>query len=258
MSERRPRTLAFGTWLATRGVIARAAIGLAGMGAVAGVVAAAVVAHRGGHGAAQLPTVASSAIAWSAGVMLAFGGALRAMWRDREEGVLALVRARGAGAGPYVRGRIGGVVALVAIAVGGATLAASLAAVTAAPAQDALRTARASLGAVAYALAFAATVGPVAMAALGARSRAGGYLTLLTVIVLPEMLSSWTSSLLPEGWHELTSIPAALAALRSAVTSPAAMGAHGARAAAGLASVAAASIAIVRLRVPRADAGEPS
>ena len=47
------------------------------------------------------------------------------------------------------------------------------------------------------------------MATVGARSRIGGYVALLAVLVAPEAAISWTSTILPAGWEELTSIPAA-------------------------------------------------
>src|SRR5579859_863651 len=89
--------LALGTWLAARGVMAVAGVVMAALGAVAFVVLAAVVGVHGGGGAASLPAVASSTIAWSAGMTLAFGAALRAVRRDRELGVVDLARARGVG-----------------------------------------------------------------------------------------------------------------------------------------------------------------
>jgi hypothetical protein len=218
---------------------------LAGLGGLASIAAA--IALDGGNAAAHVPTLASKAVAWSAGVTLAFGASLRALARDREEGLLALARMRGVGAGHYVRGRVGGLVALLAIAVGGATLVAGLGATAAAPsASVAIRVSKAGL---AYALAFAATLGPLAMAALGARTRTGGYFTLLAVLVLPELLAPWTSALLPAGWYELTSIPAALAAVRAGVVSPSAAGIHMARALTGLTAVVAASLAVVFTRV---------
>src|SRR5207253_3056800 len=84
-------------------------------------------AERGAH-AARVPTTASLIIAWSAGVMLAFVASLRAIARDREDGVVALLRARGVSATAYVRGRIAGLVVVLALTVGGATLAACVAA----------------------------------------------------------------------------------------------------------------------------------
>ena len=95
--------LALGTWLAARGVMAVAGVVMAVLAAVAFVVVAALLGAHGGGGAASLPAVASSAIAWSAGVTLAFGAALRAVRRDREHGIVDLARARGVGLARYVR-----------------------------------------------------------------------------------------------------------------------------------------------------------
>ena len=251
MAALRPRTLALGTWLAARGAVAGVGIALSLLCALGSVVAAVAVAGAGGA-AVQLPLLESSVIAWGAGVMLAFGGAQQALRRDHEQGVVALVRARGAGVGAYVRGRVGGLVVVLAVALGGATLIAGVAATSVAhPVAAALRTSAAGL---VYALAFAGTLGPVAMAALGARTRAGGYFTLLAVLVAPELLARWTEGLLPHGWHELTSIPAALAAVRAGVVAPAAMGVAMARALAGLAAVVAVSLVVVAARVRRMDA----
>jgi hypothetical protein len=245
--------LALGTWLAARGAMAVAGMVMAALAAVAFVVLAAVVGAHGGGGAASLPAVASSAIAWSAGMTLAFGAALRAVRRDREHGIVDLARARAVGLARYVRGRVGGLVLLLAITVGGATLVAGLAATTVA--RPSLPAARATLGALAYALAFAATMGPVSLAALGARTRGGGYLALVAVLGLPELLARWSMEWLPEGWHELTSIPAALAAVRAGVVAPAAMGASLARALAGLMAVVALSLFVVAARARRTDEG---
>jgi len=142
-------------------------------------------------------------------------------------------------------------VIVLAVAVGGATLVAGVAATSVAhPAFAAMRNGAAGM---VYALAFAATLGPVAMAALGARTRSGGYLTLLGVLVLPELVSRWTAALLPHGWHELTSIPAALAAVRAGVAAPATMGLPMARALAGLGAVVAVSLVVVAARVRQTD-----
>jgi hypothetical protein len=252
----RPRTLALGVWLASRGILAVTGMVLAGLGALAAVAVALVIARRGGHGAAQLPTVASAGIAWSAGVSLAFGTALRAIRRDRAEGVVALVRARGGSLGAYARGRVGGLVVVLAIAVGGATLVAGVAA-TAAAASESGSAAWASCAAMVYALAFAAVVGPVAMAALGTRTRAGGYLSFLAILAVPELLARWTRELLPTGWGELTSIPAALSAVRAGVLSPGVAGVPAARAAAELMAIAALSLAVVRARSSAPEGDEP-
>ncbi|MGH7271522.1 MAG: hypothetical protein ACREJ3_13920, partial [Polyangiaceae bacterium] len=108
-----------------------------------------------------------------------------------------------------------------------------------------------------YALVFAATLGPVTMAALGARTRARGYFTLLAVLVLPEVLAPWTLSLLPAGWDELASIPAALETVRRGIAVPGAASLHVVRALVGLTAVVAAALITVGARVPGAgqDAG---
>src|SRR5580700_5645510 len=247
-SRGRPHTLALGIWLASRGALVVTGLVLSAIGAVAACVEA--VAGTRWKGAA-LPAIAAHAIAWGAGVTVAFGAALHAVRRDRAEGVVALARARGANAADYVRGRVGGLIAVLAIAVGGGTLASGIAATSVA--HPALATARATVGALAYSLAFAATLGPVALAALGARSRGTGYLALLAVVVIPELLSPWTSALLPHGWNELTSIPAALDAIGSGAASPIHGAMHLLRGLAMLAAVVGASLVVVAAQVSRVD-----
>lgn len=243
-----PAPLALGAWLAARGTLATIAMAvtlLEALGAIVFAVAA------GARRASEVPTASAIAIAWAGGVMLAFGAALRAIRSDREEGIAGLVSARGVAAGAYVRGRVGGLVLVLALVLGGATLVADVAALVAG--RGDWPVVRAGVAALVYVLAFAATLGPVAMAALGARTRAGGYVTLLAVLALPELLAPWTGDLLPRGWTELTSIPAALAALRVGVVHPLAAGAHAARAVAGLAAVVALSLLVVAGRAREAQ-----
>jgi hypothetical protein len=246
--------LALGVWLATRGALARASLVMAALGAVAAVVVA--VALRGSSSMKEVPTVAALALSWGAGATLAFGAAMRAIRLDRDQGVVALARTRGVGAVAYTTGRVGGLVVVLAVALGAGTLIAGAGA-TAAAGVHVLEVARASAAAIVYALAFAVTVGPLAMAALGGRTRGGGYLTLLAVLVLPEAIAPWTESLLPRGWRELTSIPAALDAVRAAVQSAGPAVIHGARAVVALAAVVAASLLVVRARLPQDVAGDP-
>src|SRR6202042_3114222 len=92
------------------------------------VILAVTLAGNAGGVPALLPLVESSAIAWSAGMVLALGAALGAIGRDREQGISSLARARGVSAGAYVRGRVGGLVLLLAALVGGATLIGGMAA----------------------------------------------------------------------------------------------------------------------------------
>ncbi len=253
----RPRTLALGMWLTARGALVRASLALTALGALGSIAAA--VAVRGTPTIEELPGLASMGFTWGAGTTLAFGGALRALRDDAGRGVLALARARGVGLAGYARGRVGALVLMLALAAGGGTLVAGFAATAAAGGAKAV-VARASVAAVVYALAFAVTIGPVALAALGGRSRSGGYLALLAVLVIPEALAPWTGALLPRGWRELTSIPAALDAVRAGVLSAGPAALHAARGGVALMAVVAASLLFVHARlsveVARGDAAE--
>ncbi len=255
-SRAQPRVLALGVRLASRGALTIASLALVALG---GLVSVAVAFSSVGRDATHLATTAAMTIAWSAGLMVAFGCALRAFARDWEDGIIALARSRGIQAKAYIRGRVGGLVIVLAVALGGATLVASLAATAVARAP--LEAARDGIAALAYALAFAATMGPLAMAALCTRSRTSGYLALVALLIAPELAAPWTASLLPRGWHELTSIPAALAAVKSGVLSPKADGLRMLRALVGLGAVVAVSLGVVRARLPRVsrlERGDPA
>jgi hypothetical protein len=250
--RRRPRTgtLAFGVRLASRGGAAAIGFVLAAAGALGSAAAAFVlrgVAAKGGRPSDALPVVASSAIAWGAGATLAFAASLRAFPRDKEEGLVALLRARGIGPSEYVWGRTAGLSLVLAGAVGGGTLVACLAFLWAlGPSGSALRT---TAGALAYAVAFALAVAPLALATLGGRSRPRGYLTFVAVLALPELLEPWTRPLVR--WRELTSIEAALTAVRAGVRSPVAHGPELFRALALLCALAALSYVLTLARVRR-------
>ena len=240
-----PGMLAMGAWLATRGLLAKVSLGLAGLAAFASVIAALEV--RGRPGVLALPSVAAPAIAWLVGATLAFGASFQALRRDRDEGVLALARARGVAPGAYVRGRVGGLALVLLVSVGGATLVAGFAATAASvPHAAALRPAIAGL---VYAVIFAVTFAPLALAALGTGTRSSGYMVLLAILIVPELLSPWTRAVLPAGWGELTSIPAALEAVRVGVETGGGAALHAARALVGLAAVVVASVFVVNARV---------
>jgi hypothetical protein len=249
-SGRRSRTFALGVWLASRAPLARTALALAAVGAVGSF---SVVAFKASSPSSHMPTLVSMALAWSIGVSIAFGGALRALQRDFDEGIIALARARGVPVMAYAQGRVWGLAALIAGTLGCATLAAGVAATWLST--DRMAGAREAAAALVYALAFAATLGPLSMATLGASSRLGGYLAFVVVLGLPEMMRPWTGALLPQGWHELTSIPSALAAVAAGVRSGGSSLWHMARALAALAAVVAASQAVVWARLMRMQGG---
>jgi len=241
--------VALGIWLPCRQPLVLATLVLAACGAVGSGVFA-LEARPGA--AAHVPTIATETAAWSVGIMLAFCGSLHAIPGDARQGVLALVWARGMRARDYAFGRTIGLSAVVGAAVGGVALVSGICAVSvSSPLLPALR---ATFGSLAYCTVFAATISPVAMAALGVDSRVAGYLSLLAVLVLPEVAAPSTSTILPSGWNELTSIPAALAAIRAGVESPSAYGSHAVRALALLAALGAVSLAIVRARAARQQA----
>jgi hypothetical protein len=245
-------TLALGVWLASRGPLAVTGFILAVVGAAISVCISAAFRRDGNGDIVLVPTLTSECIAWSSGVMVSLGAGFRAFHGDQEPGILALVRVRSAGLGEYIRGRVGGLILVLEAMLGGATVVAAIAALAAGGVTTPL--VRACVGAVAYAIAFAAVIGPLTMACIAARTRVGGYVTWLSVLLLPELVSPWTATLLPGDWRELTSIPAALGALRACMTSPPASGARAARALAGLAAVFAVSVMVVGTRTARAAA----
>ena len=239
--------------MATRTGLAR--IGLA-LAAGSAVVAAILAKGHASAFASRLPTLVSMGVAWSAGISVALGGALLALRGDLDQGVVALARTRGVGLPAYARGRIWGLTVLIAFTVGAAVLGVAFTTILEAP--DRLAATREAAAALTYAFAFAVTMGPLAMAALGTGGRLIGYLCLLAVIGLPELLAGWTETLLPAGWRELTSIPSALAAVAAGVRSGAPAFWHMLRALAGLAAIVAASLAAVWARLAQAEAGGPS
>lgn len=243
------KTLAFGFWLASRGLLVRSAIVLAAGMAIAGAMSSFWLVHHGVSTLETVPLIASEALAWGAGLSLAGAASMRMPYRDAELGVLSFALARGATIQQYVRGRMGGIVLWTFLCVGGGTLvtiAGTIAAVR--PTEDVMR---ASAGALIFSLAFGGSIAPVAMATLGARSRMRGYVALLLVVGVPELVAPWTSRILPDGWSELTSLPAALGALRS-VTEESTDWLLIARALAGLTLVATVSFMVTVGHVSRA------
>jgi hypothetical protein len=167
---------------------------------------------------AHIPSLASSALAWGGGFLLAFSASANALRRDRAEGVRHLFVTRTTSIRGYVLARVGGLFALLAAATGGGTLLVSTVALAAAPhPYVTLRTIQSVGASLVYAIAFAAVIAPVALAALGARSRPSGYVFLLLVLVVPEIMMSRLTGPLPSEVTELCALPSALAALRGAL-----------------------------------------
>ena len=256
--SRRARTrslLALGMALAARGALAMISLGIAALTVLGASVAAFVMAgHSDTAPLEQLPSLTASALSWGAGVLIAFAAAAQSLRNDRTAGIVALLNTRGAMGRGYLWARVGGLALLLALVTCGGTLVAGLVATMLASRIGlAAQVLGGTLAAVAYALAFSATLAPVAMAALGARSRAGGYVSLLLVLVIPELLQSWTARMVPYEWRDLTSIPATLGAVRTSLMAPSIDVAHLVRSAVVLAVVVALSLLVVRRMAVRLE-----
>ncbi len=262
MESRRSRgggLVALGGALARRGLAAKISIGLGAAIALFGAAASLVIA-RGEHpeGLTRVPLLASSALAWGAGTLLAFSASAHAFRRDRQEGVRALLAARGRSDGEYLASRILGLGRTLAVVTAGGTIVAGSAATLAARSPSlALRTLACTGAGVVFALAFAATLAPIALATLGARSRVGGYLALLAVLAIPELLQRGTARVLPEGWAELASVPGALTTLRSSLLPDAFDALRFARGFAVVALLVAVSLLVVRGQLARFNRERP-
>jgi len=212
--------LTLGMTLAGRGILARVSVGICVFTTVVAAVVAMTLGGRGPQAPVHdVPIVASSALAWGGGFLLAFSASAHALRRDRKDGIRALVDARTRSLRSYLVARIGGLAALVGLVEVGGTLVTGLVSVAAAAsAGTASRATQATLSSLVFAAAFTAVVSPLAFGALGARSRVGGYLFLLGFVVVPEILVGSLGSLVPSSVAELLSIPSALSALRAALS----------------------------------------
>lgn len=257
VSRRRRALLALGVARARAGVLAGIALGIAALSTIFSLALVPAARRAGGAALERLPCATSSLLAWGAGVALAFAAAMQALRRDRDDGVRALVHARGHGAMAYLGARVGGLAVLLGAVVGGGTfLVGVLSTLASRGAVHAALTLQGTLAGCVYSASFAIVVAPVAFAALGARSRAGGYLWLLTVLVLPEALSGLTGRLMPDGWTELVSIPGALAELRAAIAPPGFDLPRGLRALAVVLAITVAAVFAARAQLARAEAPE--
>jgi hypothetical protein len=251
--------VALGVQLARGGVLVKIALGIAVI-TVLGTLAIAlrVALAEKSPPLAEVSVVTSSALAWGAGVLVAFAAAAQSLRRDRDRGIRTLARARGTSTVAYLGGRIGGLSLLLAIVVGGGTLITGAATVLlAARAGLAGRALQGLFASEIYALAFALTMGPLAIAALGARSRAGGYAWLLMLLVLPEVLAPVTGEYVPRAWRDLLSIPSALAGLRASLLPGSGLDVGRlVRASCVLVLFAALCVALARAELARVDAGD--
>ncbi len=219
LGSRGKSLVGLGFFLARRGMMAVIGVALT-LSCVVGFAGVAVVVMRRHRPEALpgVPLLGSTALAYGVGVLVAFAVSTRAFRRDEDDGVRALLAARGVSTNEYLAGRVAGLGAALAILVaGGSSLIGFAALLTARSRATALHTVQASVAAVAFSLAFAVTFAPVAMATLGARSRGGGYLALLAVLVLPDLAGPFLEPFVSARWLEVCSIPGALFALRTSL-----------------------------------------
>lgn len=251
--------LALGVSLARRGLMVTVSIAICMLTVAALSLVAVSLGSRGAKAPIHdVPILASSALAWGGGFLLAFAASAHALRKDREDGVRALVVARSRTLTGYLVARVGGLAALLALVVAGGTLVCGLVATLASTRIAAVpRTLHATGAALAFSLAFAAVIAPLAFAALGARSRVGGYLFLLAVIVLPDVVAGTMGSSLPEGVVDVLSIPSALGALRSALGPGTVEPARAVRALVALAFFVAFAVLLVRRDAVRLEREDP-
>lgn len=181
----------------------------------------AAATRSSGQALERLPMATAWLLAWGAGILLAFSAAARALHRDRDEGIIDLLATHGHARTSYVMARVAALALVLFVMVGGGALVVGIACTLLAIGPHRVPgVLQGVLASSIYAIGFSAMVSPIAFAALGARSRAGGYLWLAAVLVVPAAFASLLSRLVPEGWGELVSVPGVLDALRSATAPP--------------------------------------
>lgn len=208
-----------GAALARRGPMVVVSLVVSAVTAIGLAILAFGFARRGASAPVHdVPLLASSALAWGGGFLHAFSASASALRRDRTDGIRDLFVTRTTSIRGYLFGRIAGLALLLAVVLGGGTLlvgGVAILAETNGPAV--LRTMRATLASVVFVVAFSAVMAPIALAALGARTRVSGYVFLLLAVFLPELFVLWTKSSWPASVVELLAPPSALDALRASL-----------------------------------------
>lgn len=215
------RFLLTGARLATAGLAAKAAIALTVVLALVFAGKGAQIAHSGDLTALRpLLETTAAALLWGPGVLFAFPTALRAFVQDARTGVRALVVLRGGSEASYLVYRIGGLASAMALSLGSAALFVGAACAWAARDGDVLGGTLAAAAAAFVHVTFGSVlVATVAFAAVGARTRAGGYLRFLAWLVFPGFALALVGA--PPALREIGSIDEVLATLRGALARPA-------------------------------------
>jgi hypothetical protein len=200
--------------------MAAVSLAVSGLTTLAACIVGLALARKGGDAPVHdVPLLASSALAWGGGFLHAFSASASALRRDRNEGIRHLFVARTTSIRGYLVARIGGLAAVLAAVIGGGTLLSGVVALVASARGQAIgRMLQTTAASVVFGIAFAVVVAPIAFAALGARTRVSGYLSLLAILVLPEIVASMLTGPIPSEVTELCALPSALGALRAALT----------------------------------------
>ena len=165
-----------------------------------------------------LPNLFAHGICWGVATLAVFGTEQRAFMRDHEDGIRGLLGSRGQDA-LYGRARLASAITSAAIISVGCTALLGIATALAATGTgEAIRTWQSAGSGILYSALFSIIMGTLALAVLGGRGRGGGYLGLVTVLVLPELLEPLTTRALPtELGH---AIPISIPSILSAIARP--------------------------------------
>jgi hypothetical protein len=244
-----------GASLARRGPLAVAALAISGATLLAVVVVAVLVARRGEDAPVhRVPVMAATVLAWGGAFLHAVVVAASALRRDRTDGIRHLFVARTTSPRAYLVGRVSGLaVWLAGVVAGGALVTGSIGIVAAARAPAVARIVQSTGAAIAFGVAFAAVLAPVAFAALGARPRRSGYLALLAIVLVPELVVASLAGAVPVEIAELCAIPSALGALRDALSPGTLDLLRAARALAVVVALAAVALVLVRRALLRLE-----
>jgi len=208
--------ISLGFSLAGKGFLAKASIGLAVLTTFGAIAVALLLARGDAPPLASVPGLTASALAWGGGFTFAVAAAARAFDRDATEGIRFLSRTRGVSLGTYAIGRVFGLALALILIVGvGSLVTGGVCATIASSSRGSIG--RATLATAAYAIGFGVLMAPLAAATLGARGRTRGYVILIALLVVPEVLQDSIDSI-PERWRSLFGIPSALDALRDSLT----------------------------------------
>ncbi|MFO0664605.1 MAG: hypothetical protein U0174_11680 [Polyangiaceae bacterium] len=201
----------------------RGATVLGGLGVVLGLVFLAIV--RGARSASTegalsaLPSMFAHAVCWGIATLAVFGTEQRAYTRDHEDGIRSLLGARGYGRHYGFARVVTAVTSTAFISIGCTSVLAVATALAATGTGEAGRTWLAAFSAIVYSACFSVLLGTLGLAVLGGRGRGGGYLGLLTILVLPELLEPLSRRALRLPFGE--TVPVSLPSILNAVAKPA-------------------------------------